>query len=317
MSEDEARAGWPDLMRIVETRVKPERIRNAADGVAAKQKRAEKWWQFSALAKDLYDTISTLPRVLACGQTSKYRTVTFLANNMVYDQKIIVFAFASNPAFAVMSSRLHETWAVFFGSTLEDRPVYTPTDCFETFPFPADVLEHAAGDSPTTDNGPLTSLETAGCNYYEFRAALMVRHNEGLTKTSNRFHDPHETSPDILQLRALHAAMDRAVLEAYAWHDLVQTATCEFLLDYEDDEDEVEPTGRARTRKKTWRYRWPNLFRDEVLARLLELNAQRHQEELLAGKALAAAGAASKTPQAAKKRGTKPPSDDLESPGLF
>ena len=50
----------------------------------------------------------------------------------------------------------------------------------------------------------------------------MVRHNEGLTKTYNRFHDPHETSPDILQFRALHAAMDRAVLEAYAWHDLVE-----------------------------------------------------------------------------------------------
>ena len=68
----------------------------------------------------------------------------------------------------------------------------------------------------------------------------MVRNNEGLTKTYNRFHDPHETSPDILQLRELHAAMDRAVLEAYAWHDLAQSATCEFLLDYEDDEDEEE-----------------------------------------------------------------------------
>ena len=70
----------------------------------------------------------------------------------------------------------------------------------------------------------------------------MVRNNEGLTKTYNRFHDPHETSPDILKLRELHAAMDRAVLEAYGWHDLAQTATCEFLLDYEDDEDEEEPS---------------------------------------------------------------------------
>ena len=103
------------------------------------------------------------------------------------------------------------------------------------------MLEHAAGDSPTTDNRQLTTLETAGREYYEFRAALMVRNNEGLTKTYNRFHDPHETSPDILKLRELHAAMDRAVLEAYGWHDLAQTATCEFLLDYEDDEDEEEP----------------------------------------------------------------------------
>jgi hypothetical protein len=151
------------------------------------------------------------------------------------------------------------------------------------------VLEHAAGDSPTTDNRPLTTLETTGREYYEFRAALMVRNNEGLTKTYNRFHDPDERSTDILQLRELHAAMDRAVLEAYDWHDLAQTATCDFLLDYEDDEEEKEPTGRARRRKKTWRYRWPDDFRDEVLARLLALNAQRAEQERLRG--VAAEGA--------------------------
>ena len=48
---------------------------------------------------------------------------------------------------------------------------------------------------------------------------------------TNRFHDPAERSPDIVKLRELHAAMDQAVLEAYGWHELAQTATCEFLLD--------------------------------------------------------------------------------------
>ena len=78
----------------------------------------------------------------------------------------------------------------------------------------------------------------------------MIKNNEGLTKTYNRFHDPYETSPDIIKLRELHGAMDRAVLDAYGWTDL--KPTCEFLLDYEDedDEDEVEtdrPAGRARS----------------------------------------------------------------------
>ena len=100
----------------------------------------------------------------------------------------------------------------------------------------------------------------------------MIRNNEGLTKTYNRFHDPDERSPDILKLRELHAAMDRAVLDAYGWTDL--KPACEFLLDYEEDEDEDE-SGRGPRRKKPWRYRWPDDFRDEVLARLLELNRQR------------------------------------------
>mgnify|MGYP001024943323 CR=1 FL=1 len=138
---------------------------------------------------------------------------------------------------------------------------------------------------------------------YEFRAALMVRNNEGLTKTYNRFHDPHETSPDILKLRELHAAMDRAVLEAYGWHDLAETATCEFLLDYEDEEEEDEQLTtahgpRTSRRKKPWRYRWPDEFRDEVLARLLALNKERAEREQLAGKA----GEAADGKKAGRKR---------------
>jgi hypothetical protein len=105
----------------------------------------------------------------------------------------------------------------------------------------------------------------------------MIRHDEGLTKTYNRFHDPEETDPGILRLRELHEAMDRAVLDAYGWND-VPTA-CEFLLDYEIDADE-EGGGR---RKKPWRYRWPDVVRDDVLARLLELNAERAAAERRAG----------------------------------
>ena len=117
----------------------------------------------------------------------------------------------------------------------------------------------------------MRSLEAVGKEYYEFRAALMVKNNEGLTKTYNRFHDPNETSAEIKKLRELHAAMDRAVLDAYGWTDL--QPTCEFLLDYDEEEDEDavdRPAGRGR--KKPWRYRWPDEFRDTVLARLLALN---------------------------------------------
>ena len=98
-----------------------------------------------------------------------------------------------------------------------------PERCFETFPFPKGFE-----DDP--------QLEEGGRAYYDFRAALMIRNNEGLTKTYNRFHDPDEHSPDILKLRERHAAMDRAVLDAYGWTDL--KPTCEFLLDYEDEEDQ-------------------------------------------------------------------------------
>src|SRR5439155_18065390 len=112
----------------------------------------------------------------------------------------------------------------------------------ETFPFPVNFETDA-------------KLEMFGKEYYEFRAALMVKNNEGLTKTYNRFHDPNEASAEIRKLRELHAAMDRAVLDAYGWSDL--QPTCAFLLDYEDDEeadDEPRPSGSGRQKKKPWRY---------------------------------------------------------------
>jgi hypothetical protein len=93
--------------------------------------------------------------------------------------------------------------------------------------------------------------------------------------------------------------VDRAVLEAYGWGDL--ETPCEFLLDYEVEED----GDKASRRKRPWRYRWPDEVRDEVLARLLELNAERAREETRAGLA-----GGKKTPRArgARKRAARPDS---------
>src|SRR5690606_17690726 len=142
-----------------------------------------------------------------------------------------------------LQARPHEIWARFFGSSMKDDLRYTPSDCYDTFPFPENWESHPA-------------LEAAGQAYYDFRAALMVRFSEGLTKIYNRFHDPDERDPNILKLRELHAAMDRALLDAYGWCDLVPT--CEFLLDYEIDEDEWG------NRRKPYRYRWPDDVQAEV-----------------------------------------------------
>ena len=116
------------------------------------------------------------------------------------------------------------------------------------------------------------------------RAALLVANNEGLTKTYNRFHNPAEDSADIATLRALHDAMDRAVFLAYGWTDLATRITTDpdaiprHLT--EDTEDDHKYQGR---------YFWPAPIRDEVLARLLALNATRAEEERLAGQVPVAA----------------------------
>jgi hypothetical protein len=104
------------------------------------------------------------------------------------------------------------------------------------------------------------------------RASLMVGRNEGLTKTYNCFHTRGKAAPDIARLRALHAEMDAAVLRAYGWNDLADRAAAEFI---EQDADE------GKTPKT--RLDWPAEFKDEVLARLLALNAERAAAERAAG----------------------------------
>jgi hypothetical protein len=168
---------------------------------------------------------------------------------------MVVFPTTSWPFFAILQSRIHKTWARFFASSLEDRLRYTPSDCFETFPFPPEWESNAA-------------LESAGREYYEYRARLMVEHNEGLTKTYNRFHNRNEKDPFILRLRELHAAMGAAVLAAYSWSDL--DTTCHFIADYE-----VEPEPGKKTKAAPEKYRFSNETRDALLARLLELNARQ------------------------------------------
>jgi hypothetical protein len=172
---------------------------------------------------------------------------------------IVCFVYQNLAPFSVLQSRIHEVWARFLGSSMKDDLRYAPSDCFETFPF--------APEYETSDE-----LEMVGKRYHDYRASLMVVRNEGMTKTYNRFHDPTETSEDIRRLRELHAAMDGAVLEAYGWHDLAARAEPIFL----DETNEDDHTYQSRLF-------WPSDFRDEILARLLALNAERHSEEVRRG----------------------------------
>jgi hypothetical protein len=229
---------------------------------------------------------------------------------------MVVFAIESPSALATLQSTSHELWARFLGSSMKDDLRYTPTDCFETFPFPIALLDTAATDP--THAATRQILETIGDRYHHFRAALMVANNEGLTITYNRFHDPAETSSGLLELRRLHGEMDQAVLNAYGWSDLPKpgplNSPCGFGLDYLDLEDDIQlpedlqqriddgnlffwdandaldfhgqlqAYGAITSRRKLpWRYRWPESVRDDVLTRLLALNAERYAEEVAEG----------------------------------
>ena len=257
-SESECRRRWPDLMTILEAKVKPER--STKDGKKY-PRMVHEWWKYWNPRPNLYAAIAHLRYVLAVSRVGQRCAITALPSRMVFADSLVIFPLDTHAAFCALQSRPHEIWARFFGSSMKDDLRYTPSDVFETFPFPR---------AWTTDH----ALEAVGQAYYDFRADLMVRNGEGLTKTYNRFHDRGERDPDIVELRRLHAAMDRAVLDAYGWTDI--PTHCKFP-EHKGEDDEPLQGGRDR-------YRWPNTVRDEVLSRLLELNAERAEEERRAAK---------------------------------
>lgn len=251
---------WPDLYSIVADKVKPERMQNN------RQSYRKYWWQYAEKRPKLIDRMRHLSSVWVIAQTGNAFGFVLKDTNTVFSHTVVVITLQGFAAFAALQCRVHWIWAMAFSGSMKDDFRYLPSDCFANFPMP---------------NCTSNLHEEIGESLYRYRSELMLANGEGLTKTYNRFHDPLEKSSGILKLRKLHAAMDLAVLEAYGWHDLAESAHCEFLLDYEEDDD--EEGSKKSKRKKPWRLRWPDEFRDEVLARLLELNEQRHKEELLTG----------------------------------
>jgi hypothetical protein len=245
---------WPDLLKIVEERVKPERLQQA------KIVNPARWWMFARPATDLTAATKGLSTITVCSRISQHLAITRVSNGRVLSENCVVFGTDSFDEFCILQSRPHEVWSRFMASSLEDRLLYTPGDCFETFPFPSEF-----------ESG--TTLEETGRAYFEFRAGLMIRNDEGLTDTYNRFHRPDDRSPEILELRRLHGEMDRAVLDGYGWGDI--SSSCEFFPEFDDEDDEDEGSRGTRTKVKKYRFRWSDETNDEVLARLLALNAER------------------------------------------
>jgi hypothetical protein len=253
MEKEEFETEYPDLFRIVEEKVKPERM--------SKSKRVSSapWWQFLWTRPKLSARLSTLNRFIVRPKVSNHHAFALIEGRVLPSNATAVICWDQISVFCVLQSRTHEYWARFFASSMKDDMRYTPTDCFENFAFPANF-----STSPT--------LEAAGETYNSFRSQLMIERDEGLTKTYNRFHAQDENAPDIARLRALHHEMDVAVLRAYGWDDLADRAAPEFI-EQEADEGKIPKT----------RFDWPSEFKDDVLARLLALNAQRAAEERAAG----------------------------------
>lgn len=238
MSLEEA-SNWPDLVRIIREKVKPERDKLPPKNPWNRDV-TKRWWQFRAERVGLKRAIQDLPRCLVTAQVTKHLCFSFQPADRIFSQKLFAFPFDDYAHFALLQSRIHEAWTWLLSSTMKTDLNYSATDCFENFPFPeASRLNERS------------RLERVGRRVYEARSRFMVETDQGLTKTYNALKDPECRDPRVERLRELHWEMDREVLAAYGWEDISAPAygvTCE-------------------------------KFNDEIINRLFDLNSIRHREE--------------------------------------
>ena len=242
----------PSIYQHLIDHVKPERD--------AKRDKAfrERWWLHGRARGEMRTAMVGLLRFIATVETAKHRTFQFLDKSILPDHKLIAFAVSDAASLGVLSSQIHVTWTLATGGTLEDRPVYNKSVCFETFPFPSEDT----GLTPeiTTRIGQLAEELDA------FRKARQAAH-ESVTLTGMynvldklRREEPLNAKDKALHeqalvgvLRTLHDDLDAAVLEAYGWQDLGP-------VPWSDDEA-----------RQAWTER--------LLERLVDLNTRRAAEE--------------------------------------
>ncbi|NUQ72867.1 MAG: N-6 DNA methylase [Polyangiaceae bacterium] len=261
---------WLDLMGIVRKTVKPDRDKNNRDNYRLR------WWQFAEGRPGLYAAIAPLSRCMVTARVSKHLMLSFQPADRIFSDQLYVFPLECHTAFATLQSRIHEFWARLLSSSMKTDLRYAASDCFETFPFPK-----------PDPRAVIPELETIGETLYKMRAQFMIDTNQGLTKTYNALKDPDNDDPRVLELRALHEQMDRAVLAAYGWTDIPVPPYC-------------SKTDADRAALKT--------FEDQVIDRLFVLNAERAAQETPKTQTSSApAKTPRKTPPNKTPRGPKKP----------
>ena len=110
--------------------VKPIRATNRIKELRAR------WWIHKRPCPGLWRAVGTMPRFIATPTLAKHRLFVWVPASVCPDHQLVVVARDDDTTFGILHSRFHETWSLRLGTSLEDRPRYTPTTTFETFPFP-------------------------------------------------------------------------------------------------------------------------------------------------------------------------------------
>jgi hypothetical protein len=242
LTSETVRDTYPSIYQWVLERVKPERDANR------RETRKNNWWLFGETNPKLRNQLDGLPRYIVTAETSKHRLFQFLDASILPDNRLTCVASADASHLGILSSSVHGAWALAAGGTLEDRPVYNKTLCFDPFPFPACTPEATEAVRQIAER-----LDAHRKRQQEQHADLTMtgmynvlealREGRPLTPKEKAIHDKGLVSV----LREIHDELDRAVFAAYGWpSDLTDEQILERLVALNAERAREEEGGLVR-----------------------------------------------------------------------
>ena len=208
------------------------------------------WWRHGRPTQDMHTALSLIPRYIATPRVAKHRLFVWCNSQICPDSAVIAIARDDDTTFGILHSRFHETWSLRRGTSLEDRPRYTPTTTFETFPFPEDLSPEIPASGYTSDPRAIAIAE-ASRRLVELRDRWLNPPewvewvDEPVPGYPKRPVPVDEAAAKQLKKRTLtnlyntrpqwladaHATLDAAVAEAYGWDvDISEESVLQKLL---------------------------------------------------------------------------------------
>jgi type II restriction/modification system DNA methylase subunit YeeA len=184
----------------------------------------DRWWIHMEARPGLREAIGGLYRFIATTAVSKHRVFVWIEQPTIPDQQLIIIARDDDYFFGVLHAKPHELWSLRQGTSLEDRPRYTPTTTFETYPFPWPPGQEP-GDDPRVE-----AIAQAARALVEKRDTWLNPPGAAEADLKKRtLTNLYNQRPTWLDLA--HRRLDEAVFAAYGWPaDLSDEAILERLL---------------------------------------------------------------------------------------
>jgi hypothetical protein len=236
---------YEEPFRFAHERVLPGRALDRA------RRTRERWWVFERERPELRRRTAHVARFLATPVVAKYRLFVWLDARCLIANLAVAIARDDDTTFGILQSRFHEAWSLRLGTSLEDRPRYTPTTTFETFPFPENLTPNIPAKDYAAD--PRAKRIAAAAKKLDDLRRVWLNPGDlvdivpEVTPTAAPGEAPRRYPDRILPknveaaaklkertltnlynqrprwLADAHGALDRAVAAAYGWDEEIST----------------------------------------------------------------------------------------------